>query len=164
MHPLFIILITFFLTELSAWVNHKFVMHGFMWYFHSDHHQKDHDSVYERNDLFFIVYAVPSFLCILFGALNGYAWYTWVGFGIMLYGMAYFLVHDVIIHQRIKWFTKSNNLYVIALRRAHKMHHKHIGKEQGESFGMLLFHPKYLLEAKKLKAGQKGQHYAARRE
>lgn len=149
-----IILITFVLTEFSAWVNHKFVMHGFMWYFHSDHHKKDHDGALERNDLFFLIYAIPSWLLIMFGALNNYAWYTWVGFGIMLYGMAYFLVHEVIIHQRIKWFTKSNNLYIIALRRAHKMHHKHLGKQDGESFGMLLVHPKYFAEARKLKAGQ----------
>lgn len=154
MKELGIILLTFIATEFSAWFNHKFVMHGFMWYFHADHHKKDHDSIYERNDLFFLIYAIPSFLCILFGALNNYAWYTWVGFGIMLYGMAYFLVHDVIIHQRIKWFTKSNNVYILALRRAHKMHHKHIGKHHGESFGMLLVHPKYFAEARKLKASQ----------
>lgn len=154
MHPLLIILLTFVLTEFSAWFNHKFVMHGFMWYFHSDHHKKDHDSVFERNDLFFLIYAVPSCLLILFGVNNNFAWYMWVGFGIMLYGMAYFLVHDVIIHQRLKWFTKSSNLYVLALRRAHKMHHKHLGKHDGESFGMLLIHPKYFAEARKLKAGQ----------
>jgi len=147
-----IILGTFILTELSAWVNHKFVMHGFMWYFHSDHHKKDHDGWFERNDLFFMVYAIPSFLCILFGALNNYAWYTWVGFGIMLYGIAYFFVHDIIIHQRFKILTKSKNLYVLALRRAHKMHHKHLGKEDGESFGMLFIHPKYFAEAKKLRS------------
>lgn len=154
MTAILIILITFVLTEFSAWVNHKFVMHGFMWYFHSDHHKKDHDGVLERNDLFFLIYAIPSCLLILFGVTNNYAWYTWVGFGIMLYGMAYFLVHEVIIHQRIKWFSKSDNLYIIALRRAHKMHHKHIGKHDGESFGMLLVHPKYFAEARKLKAGQ----------
>ena len=56
-----------------------------------------------------------------------------------------------IIHQRFKILTKSTNLYVLALRRAHKMHHKHVGKEDGESFGMLFIHPKYFTEAKKLK-------------
>jgi beta-carotene 3-hydroxylase len=147
----FIVLVTFVLTEFSAWFNHKFIMHGFMWHFHSDHHKKDHNSKFERNDIFFLMYAVPSWLCIMFGSMNNFAWYTWVGFGILLYGVAYFLVHDVVIHQRFKLFTKSKNLYVLALRRAHKMHHKHIGKFGGESFGMLLIHPKYLAEAKKLK-------------
>jgi hypothetical protein len=31
------------------------------------------------------------------------------------------------------------------------MHHKHVGKYDGESFGMLFIHPKYFAEAKKLK-------------
>ena len=146
-----IILLTFVLTEFSAWFNHKYIMHGLLWYLHADHHKKDHDSWFERNDWFFLMYAIPSFFCILFGALDNYAWYTFVGFGIMLYGFAYFMVHDVIIHQRFKWFTRSNNVYVLALRRAHKMHHKHIGKHDGESFGMLLVKPKYFVEALKLR-------------
>ncbi len=149
-----IILATFVLTEISAWLNHKYIMHGLLWYFHSDHHKKDHDSPFERNDFFFLMYAIPSWLCIMLGMMNGYAWYTWVGFGIALYGLTYFLVHDVIIHQRFKWFTKSKNVYILALRRAHKMHHKHIGKEDGESFGMLLIHPKYFAEARKLRKAQ----------
>jgi beta-carotene 3-hydroxylase len=149
--PIAIIIITFILTEFSAWFNHKYIMHGFMWYFHKDHHLKDHHHIWERNDIFFLFYAIPSWLLIMFGMMNGYAWYTWVGFGIALYGMAYFLVHDVIIHQRIKWFTRSKNLYIIALRRAHKAHHKHLGKEHGESFGMLFVHPKYFAEARKIR-------------
>jgi beta-carotene 3-hydroxylase len=66
-----------------------------------------------------------------------------IGFGIALYGLAYFVIHDVIIHQRFKWFTRSNNVYVRAIRWAHKMHHKHLGKEHGESFGMLIVAKKY---------------------
>jgi beta-carotene 3-hydroxylase len=149
-----LILITFILTEMSAWVNHKYIMHGLLWYLHSDHHKKDHKGAFERNDSFFVLYAVPSWLLIMFGMMNGYAWYTWVGFGIALYGLAYFIVHDVIIHQRFKILSKSNNLYIIAMRRAHKMHHKHLGKHGGESFGMLFIHPKYWRDAKKIKSGQ----------
>lgn len=147
-----IVLATFVLTEFSAWANHKYIMHGIMWYFHADHHKKDHKSWFERNDIFFLVYAIPSWLCIMFGMMHDYAWYTWVGFGIALYGLAYFLVHDIIIHQRFKLMKKSNNTYILALRRAHKMHHKHIGKEHGESFGMLIIKRKYIQDALKLKA------------
>lgn len=149
-----ILLGTFVLTEFSAWANHKYIMHGFMWYFHSDHHKRDHDSWFERNDLFFLVYAIPSWLLIMFGMMNNGAWYTYVGFGIALYGLAYFFVHDIIIHQRFKLFTKSSNTYILALRRAHKMHHKHVGKEDGESFGMLIIKKKYIDEAVKLKSSQ----------
>ena len=65
-----IVLLTFFLTELSAWANHKYLMHGILWYLHADHHNKDHDSWYERNDFFFMIYAIPSWLLIMFGMMN----------------------------------------------------------------------------------------------
>ena len=83
--------------------------------------------------------------------------------GIMAYGFAYFLVHDVIIHQRFKWFTRSNNTYVRAIRWAHKMHHKRLGKEDGESFGMLYVHKIYwnkILRDKKLMGGTARVEYA----
>ena len=54
---------------------------------------------------------------------------------ITLYGMAYFFVHDVFIHQRLKVFTRTERSYFLAMRRAHKQHHKHLGKEEGECFG-----------------------------
>jgi beta-carotene 3-hydroxylase len=44
--------------EFMAWFTHKYIMHGFLWSLHKDHHHKDHDSWFERNDAFFIFYAV----------------------------------------------------------------------------------------------------------
>jgi beta-carotene 3-hydroxylase len=32
---------------------------------------------------------------------------------------------------------------LLAIRRAHKIHHKHLGKEEGECFGMLWVPMKY---------------------
>jgi beta-carotene 3-hydroxylase len=134
-----VFLLTFFIMEFMAWFTHKFIMHGFLWSLHADHHKKDHNSWFERNDTFFIFYAVVSMLFIFLwqnGILDiGLA----IGFGIFTYGLTYFLVHDIFIHQRFKLFRKANNKYARALRRAHKMHHKHIGKNQGECFGMLFF-------------------------
>ena len=75
--------------------------------------------------------------------MNQNYWVVSIGAGIALYGFAYFLVHEVIIHQRIKIFTRSNNRYIRAIRWAHKMHHKHLHKEEGESFGMLIVAKKY---------------------
>ena len=66
-----------------------------------------------------------------------------VGLGIFAYGLAYFIVHDIFIHQRFKLFRNANNLYAKAVRRAHKMHHKHIEKGNGECFGMLIVSFKY---------------------
>jgi beta-carotene 3-hydroxylase len=141
-------LLTFFLMEGVTWLTHKYVMHGFLWYLHEDHHQKG-PGFFEKNDAFFLIFAVPSFLSILLGNIYGNYWAVSIGVGVMLYGAAYFLVHEVIIHQRFKWFTRSNNKYVRVIRWAHKMHHKHLGKEEGESFGMLYVAKKYWEKVKR---------------
>ncbi len=137
-----IVLGTFLVMEGITWLTHRFVMHGFLWYLHQDHHQKG-PGFFEKNDAFFLIFAIPSWLCIMLGLQNKIYWVAAIGFGIALYGLAYFIVHEVIIHQRFKWFTRSNNTYIRAIRWAHKMHHKHLGKEEGESFGMLMVAKKY---------------------
>ena len=149
-----IVLGTFIVMEGVTWLTHRFIMHGLLWYLHEDHHQKK-DGFFEKNDAFFVIFAVPSILSILYGTIEKIYWLQAVGFGVMAYGTAYFLVHDVIIHQRFRWFTKSNNSYVRAIRWAHKMHHKHLDKEEGESFGMLWVHKKYRDKIKRDKAAQK---------
>lgn len=138
-----VIVATFFAMEFVAWFTHKFVMHGFLWSVHKDHHVKE-PGFLEKNDLFFLIFAVPSWLCIMLGMIYQVEIPQAIGFGIAAYGFAYFVVHEVFIHQRIKWLRHTDNLYFRAIRRAHKMHHKHLGKEHGESFGMLLIHPKYI--------------------
>ena len=137
-----IVLATFLIMEGITWLTHRYVMHGFLWYLHQDHHQKS-PGFFEKNDAFFLIFAIPSWLCIMLGLQQHLYWVAAIGFGIAMYGLAYFLVHEVIIHQRFKWFTRSNNTYIRAIRWAHKMHHKHLNKEEGESFGMLLVAKKY---------------------
>lgn len=155
-----VLLGTFFTMEGITWLMHRYVMHGFLWYLHRDHHQVE-PGFFEKNDWFFVMFAVPSMLLIGFGVGKGIWWMAAIGFGIMMYGAAYFIVHDVIIHQRFKWFSRSNNTYVRAIRWAHKMHHKHLDKEEGESFGMLLVHKKYWDKIRKDKAlGAKRVAYA----
>jgi beta-carotene 3-hydroxylase len=133
---------TFSFMEFMAWFTHKYIMHGFLWSLHRDHHKKDHESWFERNDAFFIFYAVVSMIFFYLGA-EGF-WNGWpIGLGIMAYGATYFLVHDIFIHQRFKMFRNANNWYARGVRRAHKMHHKHLGKGEGECFGMLFVPFKY---------------------
>lgn len=138
MLDIIIVLFAFLGMEFMAWFTHKFVMHGLMWFFHRDHHDNSNEGFFEKNDVFFLIYAIPSWLCMMFGAMNGYDYRFYIGLGILFYGIAYFLVHDVIIHQRFKWFSKSQNWYVKGIKRAHKIHHKHINKYDGENFGMLI--------------------------
>lgn len=137
-----IMIVVFLLMEGVSWLTHRYLMHGILWMLHEDHHNKK-PGFFERNDAFFVIFAIPSFFFILIGTVNKIYWLQAFGFGIMAYGFAYFLVHEVIIHQRFKWFTRTDNTYLRTIRWAHKMHHKHLGKEDGESFGMLMVHKKY---------------------
>lgn len=135
-------LLVFVMMEGITWLTHRYVMHGFLWYLHKDHHQKG-KGFFEKNDAFFVIFAIPSWLCIMLGSMNQNYWVVSIGAGIAMYGFAYFVVHEIVIHQRFKLFTRSNNRYIRAIRWAHKMHHKHIDKEDGESFGMLVVAKKY---------------------
>ena len=149
-----IFIATYVLMEGITWCTHKFVMHGLMWYFHEDHHQP-HGGFFEKNDAFFLIFAVPSCLLIVFGSMAGFDWRFYVGLGIAAYGLSYFLIHDVLIHQRFSWFKRTDNIYFRAIRKAHKVHHKHLGKEDGECFGMLYVPPKYFREAASYKKNTK---------
>ena len=149
MMSLFLVVTTFFVMEFVAWFTHKYLMHGLLWNLHDDHHNKDVTSFFEKNDSFFLIFAIPSFFLILFGTLNNLDYRFWIGIGIAIYGLAYFLVHDVFIHQRFKFFRNSDNFYLRAIRKAHKIHHKHLDKYHGECFGMLLVPLKYFFEAMK---------------
>lgn len=137
-----IVLLTFAFMEFFAWWLHRYIMHGSMWFLHRDHHQPG-KGFFEKNDWFFLAFAIPSWLFIMLGVIYQAYWSISIGAGLTLYGIAYFVVHDIIIHQRFKFFGRSNNSYIRALRWAHKMHHKHLEKEDGESFGFLWVEKKY---------------------
>lgn len=147
----FITLTTVIIMEFVAWAMHKYVMHGFLWYLHEDHHQVNPDRFFEKNDAFFLIFAIPSILLFWFGSYDYNAMF-WIGLGIAIYGAMYFFVHDIFIHQRFKIFRNTNSIYFKALRKGHKVHHKHLGKEDGESFGMLWVPIKYFKEARRAAA------------
>jgi beta-carotene 3-hydroxylase len=139
--PLLIILATIAAMEWVAWASHKYIMHGFGWAWHRDHHEP-HDKVMEKNDLFAIVGAAMSIGMFALGSrwvMGADAWRpaTWIGLGILCYGIIYTLVHDGLVHQRyFRWVPKSG--YAKRLVQAHKLHHATIGKEGGVSFGFVL--------------------------
>lgn len=138
-----ITLATFIAMEGVAWLAHKYIMHGFLWSLHEDHHTKKNNSFFEKNDYFFVIFAVPGITCILLGTVFEVPYTLPIGLGITIYGFAYFWVHEIFIHQRFKFLRNSNLIYFKAIRRAHKIHHKHLGKEHGECFGMLWVPLKY---------------------
>jgi beta-carotene 3-hydroxylase len=136
--------------EAVAWFTHKYIMHGFLWHLHKDHHSKETSSFFEKNDYFFLIFAIPGILFLFAGSfIPSLSRLLYPGIGIVLYGVTYFLVHDVFIHQRFKVLRNIDNFYFKAIRRAHKIHHKNISKEYGECFGMLWVPLKYFKDVLK---------------
>jgi beta-carotene 3-hydroxylase len=135
-----IVLVTFAAMEFIAWASHKYIMHGWGWGWHRDHHEP-HDNALEKNDLYGIVGAVMSISMFAVGSplvMGAQAWEpgTWIGLGVLFYGIVYTLVHDGLVHQRyFRWVPKSG--YAKRLVQAHKLHHATIGKEGGVSFGFV---------------------------
>ena len=59
--------------EGRVWFSHKYIMHGFLWSLHKDHHKKDHKSWFERNDFFFVIYALVSAVFVVAWGEFGFA-------------------------------------------------------------------------------------------
>lgn len=132
--PVLLVLGAFFFMEFTAWFTHKYVMHGFGWLLHKDHHTREHHP-FEWNDLFALIFAIPSIILIITG-LPGYSAGFWIGIGIALYGLAYFLFHDILVHQRLPILNNIDNWYFRAIIRAHNDHHR--GRK---NYGFVLFIP-----------------------
>jgi len=137
-----IVFITFLFMEFVAWFLHKFVMHGFGWYLHEDHHRYTKGR-FEKNDVFGLFFAVLSFLLILTGILNGFDIRFPIGIGVTTYGFGYFLVHDTFFHKRIKLKYRPKSRYVKRILNAHKIHHQKSKPHEGVCFGFLYASKKY---------------------
>ncbi|MBL8655826.1 MAG: beta-carotene hydroxylase [Altererythrobacter sp.] len=158
MPPVLIVIATMLAMEGVAWASHKYIMHGFGWAWHRDHHEP-HDGVLEKNDLFGLVGAAMSISMFALGSpliLGEQAWWpaTWIGLGILGYGIIYTLVHDGLVHQRyFRWVPRSG--YARRIVQAHKLHHATVGKEGGVSFGFV-----FARDPARLKAELKRQREA----
>ena len=141
---------TVFFMEFVAWFAHKYIMHGVLWSWHEDHHQPHlKKGFFEKNDRFFLVFALPSAFCYMAGSFfQGWELLLYIGIGISIYGLIYFLIHDVYIHQRFSWFKQLDNKYSKAILRAHGAHHAVQTKEDCESFGLLVVNSKFFKKRK----------------
>ena len=81
-----LMLLTFFAMEGTAWLAHRYLMHGFLWFLHEDHHIKTPGAL-EKNDSFFLIFAIPSWLCTMLGSFNHNGISVAIGLGIALYGL-----------------------------------------------------------------------------
>ncbi|MGD8545733.1 MAG: sterol desaturase family protein [Candidatus Bathyarchaeota archaeon] len=138
-----VIMLTVFVSmEGVAWFLHKYVMHGFGWYLHEDHH-RPRKGRFEKNDIFGLFFAVISFLFILTGFLSKFSIGLAIGFGIMLYGVGYFMVHDIFFHKRIKLRYRPRSRYIQRILNAHAVHHQVSTSNSGICFGFLYANKKY---------------------
>ncbi len=143
-----IVLVSFFFMEFVAWFSHKYVMHGFMWSFHRDHHIRTDisNTLFEKNDLFFLIYATPAIILMITSFI--YASYSliFIGIGITLYGFTYFLIHDVLIHHRLPLNITFRRGYFAALIRAHQAHHSGKNVKDFKNYGLLIFPLRFFKE------------------
>ncbi len=136
-----IVLGVFLLMEGVAWATHKYIMHGFGWKWHADHHNH-HKGFFEKNDYYAVVFSVTSMITIIYGDLNREYWYlTYIGIGVAMYGISYFVFHDLIVHRRLKFKFTAKSSYMKRIMNAHYIHHKVHTKKGAEAFGFL-FAPK----------------------
>ncbi|RAV98622.1 sterol desaturase family protein [Pseudochryseolinea flava] len=139
----FIVIATFLFWEFVAWFSHKYIMHGFLWVWHKSHHTV-HNHELERNDLFAVVFSIPSIAIFYYFTIVHYNPYMIaVGIGILCYGIFYFIFHDIIVHQRIRWRPVKRSRYLQRMINAHYVHHAKHTKEDCEAFGFLYAPKKY---------------------
>lgn len=150
---IFLVIGSFLFMEFVAWFTHKYVMHGFLWSWHKSHHTV-HDHVLEKNDLFAVVFSVPSIVLIMLGTITSLKFMFYIGVGIAAYGAFYIIFHDIIVHRRIKIKYKAKSKYMKRIMNAHYVHHTVHTKEGGEAFGFLWAPKKYEKKENKSKSKQ----------
>jgi beta-carotene 3-hydroxylase len=142
--------------EGVAYVAHRWVMHGPGWFLHESHHRL-RVGAWELNDLYAVIFAIPSFILLLGGVQLGWWWgCTWIGAGIAAYGAIYFGFHDWIVHQRLPGRFVARSTYMKRIVQAHKLHHVVETKHGTVSFGFLVAPKPEALKAELAKRGRVG--------
>lgn len=132
-----IFLATIAAMELFAYVMHRWVMHGQGWFLHESHHRA-RAGMFELNDLYGVIFALPSITLIWLGVQEQWgAGWTAVGAGIAGYGAIYFGFHDWIVHQRLPHRIVPRSAYFKRIVQAHRLHHAVESKHGAVSFGFL---------------------------
>ena len=86
----------------------------------------------EPNDRYPLVLATATFGAMVAGNLVApLRPLLWVGAGLTAYGLAYFVVHDLLVHQRLGWMPLAGSRYVRWVAGAHAGHHDDGGPPYG---------------------------------
>lgn len=106
---------------------HGRVWHGLLWFMHRSHHRR-RKGRWERNDALSVLHAPIAIALILYGcvaapgALRDAAF--GVGIGMTLFGLAYVVVHDGLVHGRLPVAWLGRLSYFARVREAHLVHHR----------------------------------------
>ena len=124
--------------EAFSYLVHRFVFHGILWKIHVTHHTPRRFP-FELNDVFSLIFAAVSVCLMVFAErpLSNSAAFAF-GFGIALYGLFYFIIHDLFTHRRFLPFNSKNKLF-LTVRAAHQRHHQTAEKKGIEPFGLFVF-------------------------
>lgn len=136
---LFLIAVGFLGMEAVTYLIHRFVMHGALRKLHRSHHRNAAAAFAKKtpepNDVFPLAFSVVVIAGISIGFnMSGAAWLLPVLVGVSVYGVVYTVIHDGIIHGRIRWMKRVRSDWTTSLDEAHREHHR----TNGEPYGMLL--------------------------
>jgi len=124
--------------EVVAILTHKYIMHGPGWFLHKSHHSKN-ESFFELNDIYFVIFSIPSIFCIINGFRYNNSILLSIGFGILLYGLIYIFLHDIFVHSRFSVFKNVNNIYLKKIKKSHLKHHSVKTKKGASNFGFITY-------------------------
>lgn len=153
---LLLLLATVMAMEGIAYASHRWIMHGPGWFLHESHHRPRKGS-FEANDLYALIFAIPSIL-LLYGGVNldWGSWAIWVGAGIAAYGVIYFGFHDVIVHRRVAHRYVPRLRYMKRIVQAHRLHHATETRAGSVSFGFIWAPRPEVLKAQLARRGNAG--------
>ncbi len=124
--------------EAFSYVLHRWLFHGLLWPVHRTHHLPRR-GVFELNDLFSLFFTLLAGGLLIFAPVPLRAsWQFPLGLGIAVYGLLYFVAHDLFTHRRWLPF-KHRNATLNRVRRAHQRHHQSVAKKGQEPFGLFWF-------------------------
>ena len=123
---------TFLAMEAVSYATHRWIMHGAGMGWHRSHHRPPAGSL-ERNDLFPLCFSALGVLLFVAASAAGSTVLWAIAAGVTAYGVAYLIVHEIVIHRRLA-VPVPRSAYLAWLRDAHGDHHR----SGGEPYGMLL--------------------------
>lgn len=132
-----VVIAVFLLMEVTAWASHRWIMHGWGWTWHQSHHEP-RTGLFEKNDLYAVVGSIVGFSLFLTAWLTQ-SWIVYaIASGVTLYGLAYEIFHDGLVHQRwpFRWVPRGG--YLRRLIQAHRLHHAVMTRGGAVSFGFLI--------------------------